>query len=156
MSDNIVVVKEVNTIVVRADGILPPTGGGDMTSAVYDPTAKVADSFDMANMDESATNKVLTSTERAEIAANTSKISYTDAAAVGLNTAKVGITPTQASEITANNAKVGVTNEEENTINTVTAGEPTGSDLVLNVVSLTQIEYDAGTPVATTLYVITT
>ena len=32
---------------------------------------------------------------------------------------------------------------------------PTGSDLVLNAVSLTQAEYDAGTPVATTFYIIT-
>ena len=44
---------------------------------------------------------------------------------------------------------------EVNTINTKLAGEPTGSDLVLNVVSLTQAEYDAGTPVATTFYIIT-
>lgn len=44
---------------------------------------------------------------------------------------------------------------EVNTIESVTAGEPTGSDVVLNVVSLTQAEYDAGTPVATTLYIIT-
>ena len=36
-----------------------------------------------------------------------------------------------------------------------TTGEPTGSDSVLNMVSLTQAEYDAGTPLATTLYVIT-
>lgn len=34
-------------------------------------------------------------------------------------------------------------------------GEPTGSDQVLNIVSLTQAEYDAGTPVSTTLYIIT-
>lgn len=33
-----------------------------------------------------------------------------------------------------------------------TEGEPTGSDQVLNLVSLTQAEYDAGTPVSTTLY----
>jgi hypothetical protein len=46
-------------------------------------------------------------------------------------------------------------NAEVNTINTDTTGEPTGSDLVLNVVSLTQAEYDAGTPVATTFYLIT-
>mgnify|MGYP003636532151 CR=1 FL=1 len=44
---------------------------------------------------------------------------------------------------------------EVNTINTALAGEPTGSDLVLNAVSLTQAEYDAGTPVATTFYIIT-
>jgi len=44
---------------------------------------------------------------------------------------------------------------EVNTINTALAGEPAGSDLVLNAVSLTQAEYDAGTPVATTFYIIT-
>ena len=37
---------------------------------------------------------------------------------------------------------------------TKTAAEPTGSDQVVNVVSLTQAEYDAGTPVATTFYII--
>jgi len=42
-----------------------------------------------------------------------------------------------------------------NTINSATAGEPTGSDVVLNVVSLTTAEHAAGTPVATTLYLIT-
>jgi len=36
-----------------------------------------------------------------------------------------------------------------------TAAEPTGSNQVFNVVSLTQAEYDAGTPVATTFYIIT-
>ena len=36
-----------------------------------------------------------------------------------------------------------------------TTGEPSGSDSVINIVSLTQAEYDAGTPVATTLYIIT-
>lgn len=41
-----------------------------------------------------------------------------------------------------------------NTINSTVTGEPTGSDVILNVVSLTQAEYDAGTPVATTYYVI--
>ncbi len=40
-------------------------------------------------------------------------------------------------------------------IDSITNGEPTGSDQVLNVVSLTQAEYDAGTPIATTLYIIT-
>lgn len=40
-------------------------------------------------------------------------------------------------------------------VKTDTDSEPTGSDQVLNIVSLTQAEYDAGTPVATTLYIIT-
>lgn len=35
------------------------------------------------------------------------------------------------------------------------SGEPSGSDSVINIVSLTQAEYDNGTPVATTLYIIT-
>ena len=57
--------------------------------------------------------------------------------------------------VSANTAKVGVTNEEENTIDSITSGEPTGSDQVINVVSLTQAEYDAGTPIVTTFYIIT-
>ena len=44
---------------------------------------------------------------------------------------------------------------EVNTIESDVTGEPTGSDQMLNVVSLTQAEYDAGTPIATTLYIIT-
>ena len=40
-------------------------------------------------------------------------------------------------------------------VNSVTTGEPTGSDIVGNIVSLTQAEYDAGTPIATTFYIIT-
>ena len=44
---------------------------------------------------------------------------------------------------------------EVNAIDSVTTGEPTGSDAVLNVVSLTSAEFAAGTPVATTLYLIT-
>ena len=44
---------------------------------------------------------------------------------------------------------------KDNTVQHSITGEPTGSDPVLNMVSLTQAEYDAGTPIATTLYVIT-
>ena len=44
---------------------------------------------------------------------------------------------------------------EVNTIDSIVSGEPTGSDRVINVVSLTQAEYDAGTPIATTFYIIT-
>jgi len=40
-------------------------------------------------------------------------------------------------------------------VQSVTAGEPTGSDKVENIVSLTQAEYDAGTPNANTFYIIT-
>ena len=47
------------------------------------------------------------------------------------------------------------TGAEVNTINSTTTGEPIGSDIVLNTVSLTQAEYDSGTPVSTTFYIIT-
>jgi hypothetical protein len=40
-------------------------------------------------------------------------------------------------------------------VSNTTVGEPTGSDSLINAVSLTQAEFDAGTPVATTLYLIT-
>ena len=39
-------------------------------------------------------------------------------------------------------------------IKTDVVSEPTGSDQVINVVSLTQAEFDAITPNATTLYII--
>ena len=42
-----------------------------------------------------------------------------------------------------------------NTVQHSVTGEPTGSDPILNMVSLTQAEYDLGTPVSTTLYIIT-
>ena len=48
-----------------------------------------------------------------------------------------------------------VTTLETNKVNSVILGEPTGSDVILNTVSLTQAEYDAGTPIATTIYNIT-
>ena len=65
------------------------------------------------------------------------------------------ITTQQSADITTNNAKTGVTNEQQNTINSEVEAGMTGEDLVLNVLSLTQSEYDAGTPVATTFYIIT-
>ena len=43
----------------------------------------------------------------------------------------------------------------EEKISSNTVGEPSGSDAILNMVSLTQAEYDAGSPVAGTSYVIT-
>jgi len=97
--------------------------------------------------------------DTSDIAENTN-LYYTDVRVsnnvdVAANTLKTGITAQQATDITTNNAKVGVTNEQENTINTELESGMTGEDLVLNVLSLTEAEYDAGTPVATTFYIIT-
>tara|TARA_R110000772_G_scaffold67579_2_gene150036 strand:+ start:10897 stop:11409 length:513 start_codon:yes stop_codon:yes gene_type:complete len=142
----------------------------------------LVDSFGLQSETDANTAKTgITTAQANEITANTAKVSYTDAPAVAANTAKVGITTAQAADIVANNAKVTYDaaaavsantdkisfdstsstklgtieeNAEVNTINTSATGEPSGSDLVLNVVSLTQAEYDAGTKVSTTLYAI--
>lgn len=111
----------------------------------------------------------ITTAQANEIAANTLKVGITtqQASDITTNNSKVGITTQQASDITANNAKISFdstsstklagieTGAEVNTIDSIVSGEPTGSDQVINVVSLTQAEYDAGTPVATTFYIIT-
>lgn len=47
---------------------------GDMIKATYDPTNVNGDAFSMDNMVEGATTKILTATERSEIAANTAKV----------------------------------------------------------------------------------
>ena len=70
--------------------------------------------------------------------------------AIALNTAKNSYPSADANKL------AGIeTGAEVNTIDSIVSGEPTGSDQVINVVSLTQAEYDAGTPVATTFYIIT-
>ena len=89
--------------------------------------------------------------------------------AIDLNTAKVGYTESLVSsntDVTSNTAKNTYPNADAtklagievgadvNTINSSTVAEPSGSDVVLNIVSLTQAEYDASTPIATTFYII--
>lgn len=51
--------------------------------------------------------------------------------------------------------KNAIYDEMEQRVPSKTAGEPTGSDVVTNMVSLTQAELDAGTPVAGTAYIVT-
>jgi len=113
----------------------------------------------------------ITSTQSSEITANTAKVGITTAQAseITANNAKVGYTESLVSantDVVANTAKISFDSAsstklggieagaEVNTINSTTTSEPTGSDLVYNVVSLTQAEYDAGSPVATTFYLI--
>ena len=73
-------IKSGSIVEVRYDGTYfqmvsmlgnAPAGSGDMTAAVYDPTAVTGDAFDMANMVEAADAKVLTAAERT-ILGNTS------------------------------------------------------------------------------------
>jgi hypothetical protein len=49
----------------------------------------------------------------------------------------------------------GTTTSLDDLVSNDTTGEPTGSDSVNKIVSLTQAEYDAGTPVSDTFYLIT-
>jgi hypothetical protein len=77
------------------------------------------------------------------------------------------ITAQQATDISDNNDKISFdttsstklgsieTGAEVNTIDSIVSGEPNGSDQVINVVSLSQTEYDNGTKIATTFYIIT-
>ncbi|RLC29495.1 MAG: hypothetical protein DRH37_07410 [Deltaproteobacteria bacterium] len=92
------------------------------------------------------------------ISLNTAKTSYTDATIVAQNTldaaaaqstadGAVSINVSQQTAIDLNTAKVGVTTEVKSA--PVSAGAA-----ILNMYSCTQEEYNALTPVATTLYVI--
>ena len=107
--------------------------------------------------------------KQVSIDSNNAKVSYTDASAVSANTSKVGYTEALVSanaSVYANTLKntypsadstklAGVeVGADVNTINSSVTGEPTGSDVILNIVSLTQAEYDAGTKIATTFYII--
>lgn len=51
------------------------SGTGDMIAATYDPQTIGADAFNMNNMTESSTKKILTSTERSNIVSNNAKVS---------------------------------------------------------------------------------
>ena len=140
--------------------IVISAGGGDLSTTDIDTLSKLNTIVTDATLIDTADARL--SDSRTPTAHNHTASEITDFDTevsnntdVAANTAKTGITAQQAADILTNNAKVGVTTEEANTINSITAGEPTGSDQVLNVVSLTQAEYDAGTPVSTTHYIIT-
>lgn len=61
----------------------------------------------------------------------------------------------EAGEVTTLQMEQFVDASITNKVNSITTSEPTGSDAIVNIVSLTQAEYDAGTPIATTFYIIT-
>ena len=96
----------------------------------------------------------ITSTQSSDITTNNAKVGYTESLVsantdVVANTAKISFDSASSTKLGGIEAGADV-----NTINSTTTSEPTGSDLVYNVVSLTQAEYDAGSPVATTFYII--
>ena len=127
-----------------------------MLASVYDPTTKNASAFDMANMDESANEKILTSAERTQIATNktnadaskvkTDLISITQAVNLdtiesdtSTNNAKVGITPTQANDIATNNVKISYTDAAAVALNTAKVVTPTITANTGTVISLTNV-----------------
>ena len=57
-----------NTTFLSGNGWQTLTGGGDMTVAIYDPSAKRTDAFDMGNMKEASNAKIMTADEREKIA----------------------------------------------------------------------------------------
>lgn len=52
---------------VTINDLANPPGGGDMLKATYDPTSVNADAFDMDEMSEGVTSKILTAAERTTI-----------------------------------------------------------------------------------------
>jgi hypothetical protein len=77
---------------------------------------------------------------------------------VGGTATDVVMTFPDTSEVSETTDKNYVNDSEKtkinSSVNSTTTGEPSGSDVVLNTVSLTQAEYDAGTPISTTFYII--
>ena len=76
------------------------SGSWDMTKAVYDPTNVAGDAFSMDNMVEWTNTKILTATERANIAANTDFLDGIEAGADVTDTANV---TAAGAAMTANN-----------------------------------------------------
>ena len=139
--------------------------GGNLVSIADDLIAK------QSEIDLNTAKVGITTQQSTDITTNNSKVGITptQSSDITTNNAKVGYTEALVSantDVVANTAKVSFDSAsstklggieagaEVNTINSTTTSEPTGSDLVYNVVSLTQAEYDAGSPVATTFYLI--
>lgn len=57
-----------NTTFLSGNGWQTLTGSGDMTVALYDPSGKRTDAFDMGNMNEASNAKIMTADEREKIA----------------------------------------------------------------------------------------
>ena len=87
-------IKTVNGNSLLGSGDIAISGGGDMLTSTYDPTNVSWDAFDMENMVEGATNKILTTAER-------TKLTNTSGTNSGDQTSIVGITGTKAQFDTA-------------------------------------------------------
>lgn len=95
-----------DTVYVRADGVwldLGQSGGGsgDMAKATYDPNTVEGDAFDMDNMVEGTTTKILTNTERSKLSNIEANADVTDAGNIGtsINGASAKVTPVSADKV---------------------------------------------------------
>tara|TARA_R100000541_G_scaffold48286_2_gene55369 strand:- start:159 stop:605 length:447 start_codon:yes stop_codon:yes gene_type:complete len=141
-----------NAIVIRDE----TASGANTATRVGTNLVEIAEDLisKQSEIDLNTAKVGITSQQSTDITTNNSKVGYTEAL-VSANTDVVANTA-KVSFDTASSTKLGgiETGAEVNTINSTTTSEPTGSDLVYNVVSLTQAEYDAGSPVSTTFYLI--
>ena len=140
-----------NPSINGTEEIAEERGGSNYKNNLADVKTYVKDGLNTSEVTESTDKKYVTDAEKVVIG-NTSNTNTGDQDLSGLQPIL-----SEGAFVDGDKTKLdGVeTGAEVNTINSKTAGEPTGSDVILNTVSLTQAEYDAGTPIATTLYVIT-
>ena len=118
----------------------PTSSGGDMSTAVYDPQLVQGNAFDMANMEESISAKILTQSERNLISQ------------IPDNTLKIGITQAQADAIVSNTNKIpnALTTGTPSTTTflnganqwAVPAGSGGGGDMLSSVYDPTLVEGD--------------
>jgi hypothetical protein len=156
-----------NAIIIRDETAV----GANTANRVGGNLVDIADDLisKQSAIDLNTSKAGITSTQSSNINSNNAKVSYTDAVAVSANTSKVGYTEALVSanaSVYANTLKDTYPSADAtklggieigadvNTVNSSITGEPTGSDIILNIVSLTQAEYDAGTKIATTFYII--
>ncbi len=160
-----------------------PQVGDDLARAGTSYTKTEQNAIDLVQTDAITLNTAkvgITTTQASDITANNAKVTYDDAAVVAQNTLDAAAAQTDAASaqgtadgaqsaadtaqgtadgavsangiqdtaIALNTAKTGVTDEVHSTI-----GEP-GAAAILNMVSITEAEYDLLTPVATTVYMI--
>lgn len=144
---------------IRTEAIIirdETTTGANTAARVGTNLVSIADDLiaKQSEIDLNTAKVGITSTQSSDITTNNAKVGYTEALVsantdVTANTAKNSYPSADSSKLAG--VEVGA---DVNTINSTTTSEPPGSDLVYNVVSLTQAEYDAGSPVATTFYLI--
>ena len=132
------------------------TTGANTAARVGTNLVSIADDLiaKQSEIDLNTAKVGITTQQATDITTNNDKLGYTEALVsantdVVANTAKISFDSASSTKLGGIEAGADV-----NTINSTTTSEPTGSDLVYNVVSLTQAEYNAGSPVATTFYLI--